>query len=256
MRRILILLLAAGFIAVSTVGCAGTGVTPDAGAAAGPDVLDKTPDNVLDETLDDDTEMLIDDGSDIIFDDIHIVLPGEGGDFYTDEPVAFYFSVAGVVVSIEEIDGYIHVTIDDIDGNPAILVLSEETLFLFARDIEIGDTVTGWYRTDMPMMMIWPPQYNIAVLAVGAPEDVIIRVDRFHTWEESTEGYLLSQDGMFAFNIDENTEIILADGLDFSDGELDGRRIVVMYDISTRSLPELTTARKLIVLFEDIMPIG
>jgi len=255
-RTLLLLLLVAGFIAVSTVGCAGTGVTPDIGAAAGPDVLDSAPDNVLDETLDDDAEMMIDDGSDIIFDDINIVLPGEGGSFYTDEPIAQYFSVAGIVVSIEEINGYIHVTIDDIDGNPAILVLNEDTVFPFAKGINIGDTVTGWYRTDMPMIMIWPSQYNIAVLAVGAPEDVIIRVDRFHTWDDNTEGYLLSQDGMFAFITDENTEIILADGQDFKDGELDGRRIVVMYDISTRSLPELTTARKLIVLFESIMPLA
>ena len=67
---------------------------------------------------------------------------------------------------------------------------------------------------------------------------------------------MISEDGMFAFKTDENTEIVLANGDDFSGGDIEGRRIAVIYDISTRSIPEMATASKLIVLFEDIMPLG
>jgi len=252
MKKTMLLLLAAGLIAMTAVACAGTGVTADgAGAAYEPEI-----DIPVVET-DDGYEEIADDGSDIIFDDdVNIVLPGEGEDFNIGDEIAHYFFVTGNVVSIEEFDGYTHVTIEDTNGNPAVLVLSEDTVFPFAEDFEIGDTVTGWYQTDMPMIMIWPPQYNIAVLAAGAPEDVVIRVDRFHSWDESMEGYMLSQDLMFAFNTDENTEIVLADGQDFSDGELNGRRIVVIYGMSTKSLPERATAQKLIVLFESIMPLA
>ena len=255
MKKTILILLAAGLLVVSVVGCAGTGIIPEVGAAYGSDTMEDNLEDALEETLDDDQDMIIDDGSDIIFDDIHIVLPGEGGDFHIDTTIPHYLPISGVVVYIEEIDGNIHVTIEDIDGNPAILVLSQETVFPFASGFAAGDTITGWYRTDKPMMMIWPPQYDIVVLVAGVSEDVLIKVDRFHAWDDNTEGYMLSQDGMFAFITDENTEIILADGQDFKDGELDGRRIVVVYDISTRSLPELTTARKLIVLFESIMPL-
>lgn len=250
MKKLLLILLAVSFAALSAAGCAGSGVTPEAGAAYEPDINDN------DDLILEDDEMNFDDGSDIIFDDKNIVLPGEGDDYNVDTTVPDYFSVTGDVKSIEDIEGVLYVTIEDPDGNPAVFVIGENTVFPFSDEINIGDTITGWYRTDMPMMMIWPSQYNIAVLAAGVPDDVLIKVDRFHIWHENMEGYLLSQDSTFAFITDENTEIILADGLDFSEGQIEGRRIVVIYDISTRSLPEMTTANKLIVLFEDIMPIG
>jgi len=162
-----------------------------------------------------------------------------------------YNSVKGEIKSIEENDGIIRVTIEDENDNPAVLVLNENTVYPFAEELNVGDVVTGWYKTDAPMIMIWPAEYNIAVLVAGAPEDSNIKVDRFSAWEDSTEDMLISQDGMFAFRTDENTEIALANGDEYTDGNLEGRRIVVIYDISTRGIPETTTALRLIVLYED-----
>ena len=165
--------------------------------------------------------------------------------------IAHYFSITGTIVSVEEIDNTIRVYIEDEYGNPAVMVLNENTVYPFSDEPSVGDEVTGWYLTQAPMIAIWPAEYNIAVLVAGAPEGGNLKVDRFNTWADSEEGYMLSQDGAFAFRTDENTQVILANGDDFNGGDIEGRRIVVIYDISTRSIPEMATASKLIVLYED-----
>jgi len=242
MKKTILLLLAVGLLTISTVACGGTGVVADAGGAAA-----QPEDNGVIEDLD---EAPDENG------DINIILPGEGEEGNMDRNIAEYFSVSGTIDSIDEVNGFTHVKIEDTDGNPSILVLSEDTVYLFSEELIVGETVTGWYLTNAPMIAIWPTQYTIAVLAAGTPDGVNIRVDRFFAWEDHTEGFLLSQDGMFAFQTDDNTEIVLADGQDFSDGEIEGRRIAVIYGISTRSIPEQATADKLVVLFESIVPLG
>ena len=167
-----------------------------------------------------------------------------------------YLSKTGTVVSVENMEeGYI-IIVEEANGTPAHMKITDKTVFPFASEIKAGDVVTGWYLANAPMILIWPPQYNISVLVTGAPDDKRVVVDRFFEWEDNAEGCLLAQSGMFAFRTDENTEIVLANGDDFSDGDYIGRRIVVIYDISTRSIPELATARKLIVLYEDAVPLS
>ena len=250
MKKTLLLLLSVGLLAGVAVACAGSDIAGDDGAVGIvplPDVIDEN------ETPD---ETIVDDGSDITFDDNDIVLPGEGGDNFDEGNFPEYLSITGEITSIEDVDGTTYITIEDADGNPAILMINEATVFPFSNAFEIGDVVTGWYLSNAPMIMIWPPHYSTKILAVGTPEGVNIRADRFHLWEDGPEaGFMISKDGMFAFKTDDNTEIILADGQDFCDGDFDNRRIVVIYGISTRSIPEMATADKLIVLFEDIMPI-
>jgi len=163
----------------------------------------------------------------------------------------YYMSVTGTVVSVEELDDGLQIKIEYADGNPAYMYTSDKTVFPFENEVFVGDVVTGFYLANAPMAAIWPPQYTISVLAAGAPEGMRIIVDRFYEWDGNSDGFLLAQGGAFAFRVDENTEIILANGDDFSDGEYVGRRIAVIFDASTRSIPELATARKLIVLYED-----
>ena len=245
MKKILLILLAVSLIAVSTAGCAGQGITPEAaGAANEPEVIICYDELIVEGESELDRDI----------DDTSVRRKAGDPDHYTEIPGLF--SVTGIVMEIEENEGLIFVSIEDLEGIPAVFVITEDTVFPFENEINVGDTITGWYRTDIPMILIWPSQYALVALAAGTPDDVNIRADRFFTWEDGEEGYVLSQDEMFAFRIDENTEIILADGQDFRDGELSSRRIVVIYGASTESIPELATADKLIVLFEDIVPAG
>ena len=173
-------------------------------------------------------------------------------------PIPHYFSVTGTVVSIDPFEGqedWQRVSIEDADGNPATLIVTEDTVYPFESEIKVGDTVTGYYLSEAPMVMIWPPQYTTAILVAGIPGDSSVRADRFYAWDDHTDDYLINTDKSFAFLIDGNTEIILANGDDFSDGDIEGRRLVVIYSISTRSIPELATATKVIVLYEDAVPL-
>ena len=168
----------------------------------------------------------------------------------------YYLSVTGTVEAVEDYDGqdgWYRISIQDADDSPTTMIITDRTVFPFENEVEEGDVVTGFYLTNAPIPMIWPPQYNIAVLVAGMPDDLNINADRFYTWEDNDDGYMLGKGESFAFLIDEDTEIILANGDDFSDGEIEGRRMVVIYGPSTRSIPELATAIKIIVLYEDIM---
>ena len=162
----------------------------------------------------------------------------------------YYLSITGAVV---DTDGAIK--IEDQNGSPATLIVDEKTVYPFESEISKGDTVTGYYLANAPMMAIWPPQYNIAVLAVGAPEGDSVKVDRFSAWADNADGYMLAYGGAFAFRMNDETEVVLADGKDFKGGDIENRRLVVIYDASTKSIPELATARKVIVLFEDAVPL-
>jgi len=247
MKKTLLVLLALSLIAGAAIACGGPGAMGALGIIPTSDYIE--PDNELLDVNDDN------DGADIDFDVDDIKLPDNDGG-YDLENVAAYYLVRGEVVSVERNDGVTYVKVIDQYGNEAVLVLNDDTVFPFSDSFEVGDTVTGWYRTDMPMAMIYPPQHNVAVLVAGAPDDANVRVGRFHNWEDNTEGYFLSQGGDFAFRTDENTEILLEDGTALTSDDLNNRRIVVIYGISTRSIPEMTTADKLIVLFESIMPMG
>jgi len=249
MKKMFLLILAVALLAVMAVGCGGSDMTtPDEPVAEPvplPDVVEDLPGDVIEG-----------DGSDIIFDG-EITLPGEDEEINPDALFPGYFFSRGIIESIEDVDGLTHVKIEDTDGNPAVLVISESTLFPFSDSFNVGDEVTGWYLSESIMAMIYPPQYNISVLTAGVPEGVNIKVDRFHKWEDNPDWLMISQDEMFAFNVDENTEIILEDGQDFSDFDFElNRRMVVIYGISTRSIPEMATADKLIILFETAVPLA
>ena len=174
---------------------------------------------------------------------------------------SYYMSVSGTIVSIDEFDpdneftvGWRRLNVEDEDGNPKVFVISDSTFFPFEDELAVGDEVTGFYLRFAPMISIYPPQYTIAVLVSGMPDNLNIQVDRFFEWEER-EGYLLAQSGNFAFTVDEDTEIVTADpDIEFYP-PLSGRRLVVLYDVSTRSIPELATAIKVIALFEEAVPL-
>jgi len=167
--------------------------------------------------------------------------------FAQEENMPFYLNVTGTVTSVGDV-----ISIEDADGNQVNLVVSDNTVYPFESEIAVGDVVTGYYKAAAPMILIWPAQYNIDLLVVGAPEGTNLTADRFYTMEDNSDGYMLSKGGTFAFRTNDDTEIILADGKDFKGGDIEGRRLAVIYGVSTKSLPELATATKIVVLFEDV----
>jgi len=187
-----------------------------------------------------------------------MAMASNGDEYDSLPPLPHYLAVSGKIVSINDYYGqpdWLKIVIDDDHGNPGVLVINENTVFPFSDEYQVGDVVTGFYLANVAMITIWPPQYTTAILVAGMPDGLNVKADRFFEWEGNSGDYLLSQGGQFAFRTDESTEIILANGDDFSDGDIIGRRLVVIYGMSTRSLPELATAQKVIVLYEDAVPL-
>lgn len=157
MKKVLLILTSICLMTVAVAGCGGIGVTPlGVGADVEPHPM-PTPD-VIEDAPD------VNDGQDLIIDDSGITLPGDNGVQYGEDEIPPFLSVTGIVVNIEIIDDLRYVEIEDADGNTAILVLNDETVFPFSTDFAIGDEVTGWYDAFAPMIMIYPPQYTILVL--------------------------------------------------------------------------------------------
>ena len=181
------------------------------------------------------------------------------------EPQSYYVSVTGTVVSVmswtptadsEDVGGTeIIIDTSEYEDARVHLIITDTTVFPFdgIDAIEEGDTVTGFVPANAPMPMIYPPQYTIHVLIAGMPEDANVRVDRFFLTDNEDFLVLLSQGETFEFEIDTETVIVTADGEEY-DGDLDGRRLVVIYGPSTRSIPEHAMADKVIVLYEEAVP--
>ena len=164
---------------------------------------------------------------------------------YEAEQMPVFASFTGVVESIEPFvvddepvaDHYI-ITLDGEYG-PAVF-RTDFLTYVLGDEVAVGDTITGYYEAGLPLATIFPPHFTVRVIVNG--EFTNLAVDRFD--EE-----LVSFDGSLKLYIGEDTEVILQSGGAF-DGELANRMLVVVYDVSTRSIPAITTPSLVVVLYE------
>lgn len=164
------------------------------------------------------------------------------------EAKSFFGSFKGTVKEIrnfEGVEGSKFVLVEDEKGGMANFVVSKDTYFVNDAEIAVGSVITGFYEAGLPMIMIYPPQYQAKVIAVDS-EGQNIKVDRF-------DENLISQDNELKLNISDKTEIILQDGKKF-EGELANRMLVALYGPATKSIPAQTTPDKVVVLFERAVP--
>lgn len=154
-------------------------------------------------------------------------------------------SVTGKVIEIRDFipeEGSKFVSLADEEGQiVANVVVTEDTYILNDAEMVLGDRVTAYYDANKPMILIYPPQFRAEVLVVEN-EDENVKVDVFND-------DLVSSDNMLKLNISDETKIVLEDGTDF-EGKLTNRRLVVIYGVSTRSIPAQTVPDKIIVMFE------
>lgn len=143
----------------------------------------------------------------------------------------------------KESNGSKIVSLTDTEGKEARLYLSEKTYYV-NKDFKVGDTVTGFYQLNQPINAIYPPLYPCIVFAVNE-ESVSIKLDRF-------DENLLSYDKELKLNVSDKTLILDQDGKVFK-GELKNRKLIVLYSITTMSIPPQTPPNKIIVLFEEAL---
>ena len=163
---------------------------------------------------------------------------------------SYFSSFTGKVKKITDIEGVKgskFVLVENDQGVEANLRISSNTYIVNNVDIAIGSVVTGFYKANAPMIMIYPAQYNTEVLMIDN-KDENIKVDLFNK-------DLVSSDNSLKLNITADIEIVLQDGKAF-EGELANRKLVVMYDVSTRSIPAQTNPSKVVVLFEKAVDVS
>lgn len=155
-----------------------------------------------------------------------------------------YKAFTGIVKEIREREGIEDsklVSVESKDGNPADIVITSDTYILEDAEISIGDTITAYYDASRPMIVIYPPQYSAEVIVVESSE----RNVKFDIFNED----LVSSDNQLKLNISDETEIFLQDGTTY-EGELTGKRLIVIYGSATKSIPAQTTPYQIIVLFD------
>lgn len=152
-------------------------------------------------------------------------------------------SFTGTVKKVTNLEGakkdLKYILVEDEEGREANIIVSKDTYILNNEKIDIGSVITGFYDADKPMIMIYPPQYNAEVVVIFN-KDQNIKVDRF-------DKDLVSSDRSLKLNISKDTKIISQDGKPFK-GNLSNKRLVVVYDVSTKSIPAQTTPIQIVVL--------
>lgn len=105
---------------------------------------------------------------------------------------------------------------------------------------EVGLKVVGFFDPMLPMPLIYPPRYQIRVLALDLPGR-LVKADFY-------DCFLVSQDNQLRLEITNNTYILSEeDGAAYCDN-ISNRFLVVLYDRSTKSIPAITQPNVVIVL--------
>lgn len=133
---------------------------------------------------------------------------------------------------------YIFVTVRNETGDVVNFIVGPDTYFVDQYMMQIGDVITGFYDGDVPVPLIYPPQYRAVVIAEASLNAV--KVDYFNE-------QLISSDGQLKLNIAPSTTILLENGQRFT-GQFMNRYLIVSYQSSTKSIPALTTPTQIIVL--------
>lgn len=159
-----------------------------------------------------------------------------------------FLSFSGTVTSISDFwvgpndeDGgcYQLFEVDNGYGNIVNFVVEPSTYFVDHEMVVVGDPVTGFYDANVPVPLIYPPQYRAIVMVLDTPYQNV-KVDFFNR-------QLLSSDGSLKLNISANTRILLENGQMFNRNPAN-RNLIVVYGATTRSIPAQTTPSQIIVM--------
>lgn len=119
-------------------------------------------------------------------------------------------------------------------------ILSGYTYFVDCFYYEVGMKVIGFYDTGMPMPLIYPPRYQIRVIALDLPGRYV-KADFF-------DCFLVSYDNKLQLEITNNTYITNElEGAPYCQN-ISNKYLVVLYNNSTKSIPALTQPNVIIVL--------
>lgn len=138
----------------------------------------------------------------------------------------------GLTLTLNTMDqGIIHMNVDG------------STYILNNQRLKTGDQVTCFYSLSAPVPMIYPPTYR-AVVIVHISSSTYATLDVFT--QQTGCNRLVNTDNTLILNIFSQTPRFLPNGQPFG-GSLSGKLLLVLYSITTRSIPAQTTPEQIIV---------
>ncbi|WP_411336335.1 hypothetical protein [Ruminococcus gauvreauii] len=123
-------------------------------------------------------------------------------------------------------------------GGITNFVVAPETFVVGCTRLRPGMRVAAFYDSDLPVPLIFPPQYRAEMITVLRPNENV-KLDYFGK-------DLTSSDGTLSLNISRSTNVTTVNGQRF-DCSPGGRILLVYYFNTTRSIPAQTTPEKIIV---------
>lgn len=160
-------------------------------------------------------------------------------------PMTHFGSFQGTVTMISNLkvgengEGcYQLMSVENEQGAVVNFIVSPTTYFVHHEIVSVGDRITGYYDTNTPVPLIYPPQYQALIIVKESPHH-FVKVDYFNDQLESSDGQL-------TLNISSHTQLLLANGQPYT-GSLAHRNLIVLYGPTTRSIPAQTTPYQIIV---------
>lgn len=135
-----------------------------------------------------------------------------------------------------------YMTLEDMDGNVMNFVVTPSTYVVDFETLSVGMRTTFWYRTDAPVPLVYPPQYN-AVVAAQEINGRMVDVDFYNA-------SLMNASQTLQLNMEGSVDVRTTNNQYFQ-GSPGNRNLVVIYETSTRSMPAQTTPKEIVVLCEQ-----
>lgn len=149
--------------------------------------------------------------------------------------------VNGVIQSITTLDNNCcmqQITVRNSDGIQNFII-SPDTYVINEVRLRVGMNITAFYDADLPIPLIYPPQYQAIIIGRRNPQEIL--------YAGEFDDNLESLDGTLKLTIGRSTEIVTSNGQPFR-CPLGDQTLIVYYTTSTRSIPAQTTPRKIIVI--------
>lgn len=154
-----------------------------------------------------------------------------------DFPDFSYFEGQIKKISKTEAGLILNVTSEEKESN---FVISNTTYIPNKEEYKVGQTVRGYFDNNLPMIMIYPAQYNIEALILINEKSNNVIVDTFND-------ELIDTINSLKLNISKDTKIYDESGKIYT-GSLKNKQLFVEYEITTRSIPAQTNPVKIVVL--------
>ena len=130
-------------------------------------------------------------------------------------------------------------TLENENGEIVNVIVSPVTYVVDFETLSVGMNCTFWYLADAPMLLIYPPQYSVAVAARNR-NDRMIDVSRYGR-------DMVNQERTLQVKLDGSVDIMTINNQYFQ-GSPENHDLVVIYETSTRSIPAQTTPKEIVVL--------